>query len=38
LQFDLLGVDIDHPGSELDSNRQVMHWLEALVGKLKEQT
>jgi hypothetical protein len=37
LQFDLSVVDGDHARSEFDSNRQIMHGLEALVRELKQQ-
>lgn len=37
LQLDLLAVDGDHPGAELDADRQVMNRLEALVGELEQQ-
>ena len=37
LQFDLLAVDVDHTRAELDANRQIMHRLEAFVGKLEQQ-
>lgn len=37
LQLDLLAVDGDHPGAELDPDRQVMDRLEALVGELEQQ-
>lgn len=36
LQLDLLAVDGDHPGTELDPDRQVMDRLEALVGELEQ--
>lgn len=36
LQLDLLRIDIYHPGSKLDTNCKVVHWLKALVSKLKE--
>ena len=34
----LFSIDGDHTGSEFDSDRQVMHGLEALVGELEEET
>lgn len=38
LKLNLLRVDIDHASSKLDANRQVVHWLKALVRELKKQT
>lgn len=38
LELDLFGVDIDHASSKLNSDRKVMHWLEALVRELEEET
>ncbi len=37
LQLDLLSLDVDHPGPELDPDGQVMHGLETFVGELKQQ-
>ena len=37
LQLDLLVVDCDHPSSKFDANGEVVHLLEALVGKLQQQ-
>jgi hypothetical protein len=38
LELDLGRVlDVDHPGPELDPDRQVVDRLEALVGELQEQ-
>ncbi len=36
LQLDLLPLDVDHPGSELDADGQVVHGLEALVSELQQ--
>lgn len=38
LQLDRFVVDGDHPGTELNSNCQVMHRLEPFVRELKEKT
>lgn len=37
LQLYLLPVDVDHAGTELDANSEVMHRLEPLVGELEKQ-
>lgn len=37
LQLDLLCVNVDHAGTELDSDGEVVHRLEALVRELQEQ-
>ena len=37
LQFYLLGIDVDHPGSELNSDRQIVHRLEPFVRELQQQ-
>jgi hypothetical protein len=37
LQLYLFAVNVHHPGPELNSNGQVMNWLEAFVSELKEQ-
>ena len=37
LELDLLALDVDHPGAELDPDGEVVHWLEPLVGELEEQ-
>ena len=38
LQFYLLSLDANHPGSKLNANREVVDWLEALVGELQKET
>ncbi len=38
LQLDLLPLDVDHPGAELDTDSEVMDRLEPLVGELQQQT
>ena len=37
LQFDLLALDVDHPGAELPPDGQVVDGLEALVRELEEE-
>ena len=37
LQFDLFPLNVDHPSAELDSDGEVVDWLEPLVGELKQQ-
>lgn len=38
LQFDLFSIDVDHTCSKLHTYCEVVHGLEPLVGKLKEET
>lgn len=38
MKFDLLPSDLDHSRAELYTNGQIVDLLEALVGKLKQQT
>jgi len=35
LELDLLALDVDHPGSELDPDRQVVNRLKPFVRELK---
>lgn len=35
LEFDLFVFDRDHPGTELDTDREIMDWLETLVRELE---
>jgi hypothetical protein len=37
LKFDLTVVDVDHARAELNSNGEVVHWLESLVRELEEE-
>jgi len=37
LELDLFPLDVDHSGAKLDSDGQVMNWLETFVGKLEQQ-
>lgn len=38
LKLDLLVTDANHTSSKLDSDCEVVHWLEALVCELEQQT
>ena len=38
LQFYLLSLDANHSSSKLNANREVVDWLEALVGELQKET
>ena len=38
LQLDLFPLDVDHPGSELHSDCEIVDWLEPLVCKLEQKT
>ena len=38
LKLDLFPLDINHPGSELHTNCQIMNWLEPLVCELEQET
>jgi hypothetical protein len=37
LELDLFSIDGYHPSTELDTNGQVVHWLETLVRELEQQ-
>ena len=38
LQLDLFALDVDHPGAELNTNREIMNWLKPFISELKQQT
>ncbi len=38
LEFYLLSVDVDHAGTKLDPDGQVVDWLKSLVRELEKKT